>query len=148
MIISTTTIWQADNKVCPLAIPNQISTISIHIPSLVKIQTFTQLKLLVDRHTTDWQTDTWMAKVYPKYSVILVWWGIKTCKVYYDITINIDWLKMCNKIQGESKQYRHLVNTAHIHGCLQMLPLHNVAVDDILRVIALTWVNIAPCWDI
>ena len=41
MIIPCTITWHADNlkndKICPLAIPNQISTISMPIPSLVKI---------------------------------------------------------------------------------------------------------------
>ena len=50
------------DEICPLAIPNQISTISMHIPSLVKIH-WCLLKLSsgnekrTDRRTTDGLTD-------------------------------------------------------------------------------------------
>ena len=51
------------DDICPLAIPNQISTMSMHIPSLVKIH-WCSLKLSsgneiqTDRRTYDWRTDT------------------------------------------------------------------------------------------
>ena len=50
------------DEICPLAIPNEISTISMHIPNLVKIH-WCLLKLLsgnkkrMDGRTYDWRTD-------------------------------------------------------------------------------------------
>ena len=58
------------NKICPLAIPNQFSTISMHIPHLVKIH-WCLLKLSsgnekwTDGHTTDGQTDTRTSNMKP-----------------------------------------------------------------------------------
>ena len=50
------------DEICPLAIPNQISTISMHIPSLVKIH-WHLLKLLFRNENTDvWQADNSVKK--------------------------------------------------------------------------------------
>ena len=48
------------DEICPLAIPNQISTVSIHIPTLVKIHWCLQViirKRKMDGCTTDGRTD-------------------------------------------------------------------------------------------
>ena len=84
----------ADNSIkiwwnCPLAIPNQISTISMHIPSLVKIHWFTQV--IIQKQNTDrqmdvrltdgWmdgQIDTQMSNVKPKFPTTIVWRGKKS----------------------------------------------------------------------
>ena len=70
-------LWQITplkfDKICPLAIPSQISTISMHIPSLVKIHWYL-LKLSVgneiwtDKHTSDGRTHrhpTWNHNTLP-----------------------------------------------------------------------------------
>ena len=50
------------DEICPLAIPNQISTISIHIPSLVKIHCLLKSssgnEKRTDRWTHGWQRET------------------------------------------------------------------------------------------
>ena len=52
-------IPQKFDDICPLAIPNQISTMSMHIPSLVKIH-WCLLKLSSGTEKTDgWTTDGW-----------------------------------------------------------------------------------------
>ena len=59
-------MWWADNsvkidKICPLAIPNQIFTISMHIPSLVKIHWYLLKLLSVNKNKTYvWQMDRQM----------------------------------------------------------------------------------------
>ena len=47
------------DEICPLAIPNQISTISMHIPSLVKIH-WNLLKLSSGNKIRTDKTDGWM----------------------------------------------------------------------------------------
>ena len=45
------------DKICPLAIPNWISTISMHTPSLVKNHTGPEMKIWINRlNQTDGQT--------------------------------------------------------------------------------------------
>ena len=48
------------DEICPLAIPDQISTISMHIPSLVKIHwhSFTEMKIQTDGRLMDDQLET------------------------------------------------------------------------------------------
>ena len=70
---------QVIDEIYPIIIPNQISTISMHIPSLVKIH-WHSFKLSLGNENTDARTDRQMdtrtAKVIPQYPAIILWCGI------------------------------------------------------------------------
>ena len=70
---------QVIDEIYPIIIPNQISTISMQIPSLVKIH-WHSFKLSFRNENTDARTDRQMdtrtAKVIPQYTAIIVWRGI------------------------------------------------------------------------
>ena len=75
------------DEICPLAIPNQISTISMHIPSLVKIHCcLLKLSSRSKRQTEGWM-DIWQTNRYTD----AVWNSVATAhdKVY---NINISFL--------------------------------------------------------
>ena len=69
-----TTLPKID-EICPWAIPNQISTISMHIPGLVKIH-WCLLKLSSGNEKwMDWLTDNQRETLIPRLAI--VWQGIK-----------------------------------------------------------------------
>ena len=77
-------ISQADNtvknrQICRLAIPNQISTISVYIPSF-EIYSSSRNENIdgqTDDRRMDRQTHTQMTNLIPEYPIIIKRWGIK-----------------------------------------------------------------------
>ena len=55
---------------------------------------------------------------------------------HYYIAINIEWLKICNRIKGANMQLLldiPMLDIARLLECLQMLPLQDIAFDNILK---------------